>query len=116
TDAVETGKRAAQSAVDLLTRGMQGDVSGKILQILGDPADSWSSEVQVGFERGIRKRLPSIDILSVPAMSWDPDNARLIVSEQLREEEDALKLIFRTRCRAFGRGCAEPEGKKEEEG
>jgi ribose transport system substrate-binding protein len=94
TDAVETGKRAAQSAVDLLTKqGVQGDVSGKILQILGDPADNWSRDVQVGFEKGIRKSLPSIDILSLPAMKWDPDNARLSAYEQLKDNND-LKLIF----------------------
>jgi ribose transport system substrate-binding protein len=93
----ETGKTAAQRALDLLVkRGAQRDTRGKILQILGDPADSWSSDIQSSFEREIGSNLPKIDIVPIPTVNWDPDNVRSRVNQELATDRDDhdLKLIF----------------------
>ncbi len=60
---VEIGRVAAGEAVRLLTE-RNGGPTGKVLQILGDPGDNYTLDIQQGFEevmarRGARRRRSS---------------------------------------------------------
>jgi len=91
TDAEKTGEQAAESAVALLKEMVGG--KGQILQILGDPADNWARSVQIGFERKLAETAPEVEVISKPAMNWDPNNARKVAGEQLTSNQD-IKIVF----------------------
>jgi ABC-type sugar transport system substrate-binding protein len=76
-----------------LTSVEDGDRGGKILQILGDPVDQWSSGVQIGFERTVANRASKVEVISRPAMQWDPAKARKIARDELKSNKD-IKVVF----------------------
>jgi ABC-type xylose transport system substrate-binding protein len=91
----QTGTLAASKVLDLLQARYKKKM-GTILEIVGDPADSHSTDFQKGFETIIarekqRKRnaglQPNADVeseiklISKPAIDWDPGNALNIVKE-----------------------------------
>jgi ABC-type xylose transport system substrate-binding protein len=91
----QTGTLAASKVLDLLQARYKKKM-GTILEIVGDPADSHSTDFQKGFETIIarekqRKRNASlqpnadveseIKLISKPAIDWDPGNALNIVKE-----------------------------------
>ena len=69
-----------------------GAVKGKILQVLGDPADPYTLDIQKGFEERM-KEFPDAQIISLPAMQWEASNAGTIVADQLIANPD-IDLIF----------------------
>jgi ribose transport system substrate-binding protein len=79
----QTGTLAAKEAVQLLeTKYESKHVT--ILEIVGDPADSHSTEFQKGFESVIEDAKSGgadIELISRPAMKWDPTNALKIFKE-----------------------------------
>ena len=88
---VEIGYVAAGEIQRLLTE-RNGSVKGKILQVLGDPADPYSLDIQKGFEEKM-KAYPDAQIISLPAMQWDAANAGTIVNDQIVANPD-IDLIF----------------------
>lgn len=88
---VEIGYVAAGVVEDLLTK-KNGSVKGKVLQVLGDPGDPYTLDIQKGFEEKMAA-FPDVKIISVPAMAWAADAAGTIVNDQLLANPD-IDLIF----------------------
>lgn len=88
---VEIGQVAAGEIQRLLTE-RKGSVKGKILQVLGDPADPYTLDIQKGFEDKM-KAFPEAQIITLPAMQWEASNAGTIVSDQIVANPD-IDLIF----------------------
>jgi len=88
---VEIGYLAAAETQKLLA-AKKGSVKGKILQVLGDPGDPYTLDIQKGFEEKM-KAFPDAKIISLPAMQWEASNAGTIVSDQMQANPD-IDLIF----------------------
>jgi ribose transport system substrate-binding protein len=88
---IEIGHVAADQAQKLLTE-KNGAVKGKILQVLGDPGDPYTLDIQKGFEEKMKAH-PDVTIISLPAMQWEASNAGTIVADQLVANPD-IDLIF----------------------
>ena len=88
---VEIGYVAA-GEIQRLLKEKNGSVKGKILQVLGDPADPYTLDIQKGFEERM-KAFPDAQIISLPAMQWEASNAGTIVADQLIANPD-IDLIF----------------------
>ena len=88
---VEIGHVAAGEIQRLLTE-KNGSVSGKVLQVLGDPGDPYTLDIQKGFEE-LMAAYPDVEIITKPAMMWEASNAGSIVSDQMLVNPD-IDLIF----------------------
>jgi ribose transport system substrate-binding protein len=88
---VEIGHIAA-AEIQRLLKEKKGDVKGKVLQVLGDPADPYTLDIQKGFEERM-KEFSGVQIISLPAMQWEASNAGTIVADQLVANPD-IDLIF----------------------
>lgn len=88
---IEIGQVAA-GEIQRLLKEKNGAVKGKVLQVLGDPADPYSLDIQKGFEDKM-KEFPGVQIISLPAMQWEASNAGTIVSDQMVANPD-IDLIF----------------------
>ena len=88
---VEIGYVAA-GEIQRLLKEKNGEVKGKIPQVLGDPADPYTLDIQKGFEEKM-KEFAGVQIISLPAMQWEASNAGTIVSDQLVANPD-IDLIF----------------------
>ncbi len=88
---IEIGQVAA-GEIQRLLKEKNGEVKGKILQVLGDPADPYSLDIQKGFEEKM-KEFAGVQIISLPAMAWEASNAGTIVSDQIVANPD-IDLIF----------------------
>ena len=72
---IEIGQLAAAKVIELLT-AKYGSPKGKMLQILGDPGDNYTLDIQKGFEEVMAKEAPDVEIISKAAMLWEPDQRR----------------------------------------
>jgi ribose transport system substrate-binding protein len=88
---VEIGYIAAAETERLL-KAKNGSVKGKVLQVLGDPADPYTLDIQKGFEEKM-KAFPEVTIISKPAMAWEASNAGTIVADAMVANPD-IELIF----------------------
>jgi ribose transport system substrate-binding protein len=88
---VEIGHVAADE-IQRLLKEKNGAVKGKVLQVLGDPGDPYTLDIQKGFEEKM-KAFPDVTIISKPAMQWEASNAGSIVADQLVATPD-IDLIF----------------------
>jgi ribose transport system substrate-binding protein len=88
---VEIGYVAAAEAERLL-KEKYGSVKGKVLQILGDPGDPYTLDIQKGFEEKMAA-FPDVTIITQPAMQWEATNAGNIAQDQLLTNPD-IDLIF----------------------
>lgn len=88
---VEIGHVAA-GEIQRLLKEKKGEVKGKILQVLGDPADPYTLDIQKGFEERMAE-FKDVQIISLPAMQWEASNAGTIVSDQMVANPD-IDLIF----------------------
>jgi ribose transport system substrate-binding protein len=88
---VEIGHTAAKEITRLLTE-KNGAAKGKVLQILGDPTDPYTLDIQQGFEERMKDK-PDVQIISQPAMGWAADAAGNIASDRLLTDPD-MDLIF----------------------
>ena len=88
---VEIGHVAA-GEIQRLLKEKKGDVKGKILQVLGDPSDPYTLDIQKGFEEKMAE-FKDVQIISLPAMQWEASNAGTIVADQLVANPD-IDLIF----------------------
>ena len=88
---VEIGYIAADETVRLLTE-KHGSVKGKVLQILGDPGDPYTLDIQKGFEEKMAAH-PDVTIITQAAMQWAADARRQHRSDRLLTDPD-IDLIF----------------------
>jgi ribose transport system substrate-binding protein len=88
---VEIGEIAAAEISRLLNE-KHGSMKGKVLQILGDPGDPYTLDIQKGFE-GKMKAHPDVTIITHAAMQWEANNAGNIAQDQLLTNPD-IDLIF----------------------
>jgi ribose transport system substrate-binding protein len=88
---VEIGYVAA-AEIQRLLKEKNGEVKGKILQVLGDPSDPYTLDIQKGFEEKM-KEFSGVEIISLPAMGWAADVAGTIVNDQLVANPD-IELVF----------------------
>jgi ribose transport system substrate-binding protein len=88
---IEIGQVAAGEIQRLLTE-KNGSVKGKVLQVLGDPGDPYTLDIQKGFE-DLMAAYPDVEIISLPAMQWEASNAGSIVADQLLANPD-IDLVF----------------------
>jgi ribose transport system substrate-binding protein len=89
---VEIGRVAGGEAVRLLTE-RNGGPEGKVLQILGDPGDNYTLDIQQGFEEVMAAEAPEVEIVTKAAMQWEAENAGAILEDQLLVNPD-IDLIF----------------------
>src|SRR3954453_4605803 len=108
---VEIGYVAAEQAQKLLT-ARNGSVKGKILQVLGDPGDPYTLDIQKGFEEKM-KAFPDVKIISLPAMQWEASNAGTIVSDQMVANPDIhLVFVHAAHLAVAAQAALEAKGKK----
>jgi ribose transport system substrate-binding protein len=89
---VEIGQIAAGEAIRLLSE-RHGSPSGKVLQILGDPGDNYTLDIQKGFEERMVAEGSEVEIITNAAMQWEAENAGTILEDQLLIHPD-IDLIF----------------------
>ena len=88
---VEMGHIAGDEAIRLLTE-KNGSPKGKVLQILGDPGDPYTLDIQKGFDEKMAAH-PEITVITQAAMLWEATNAGNIAQDQLLTNPD-IDLIF----------------------
>lgn len=88
---IEIGNIAATGIQSLLTE-RYGSVQGKVLQILGDPGDPYTLDIQKGFEDWMSS-YGDVTIITKPAMQWEASNAGDIAENQLAINSD-IDVIF----------------------
>lgn len=88
---VEIGQIAAAEIARLLSE-RYGAAKGKVLQILGDPGDPYTLDIQKGFEEKMKAN-PDVNIITKAAMQWEASNAGDIAENQLLVNPD-IDLIF----------------------
>lgn len=88
---IEIGEVAAGEISRLLSE-RHGSVKGKVLQILGDPGDSYTLDIQKGFEDKMAAH-GDVEIITKAAMQWEASNAGDIAENQLLVNKD-IDLIF----------------------
>ncbi|UCH24551.1 MAG: sugar ABC transporter substrate-binding protein [Trueperaceae bacterium] len=88
---VQIGVIAAGEIARLLEE-RNGSPQGKVLQILGDPGDSYTLDIQQGFEATIAQ-YPDVELITNAALQWEATNAADIAEQQLLVNPD-VDLIF----------------------
>jgi ribose transport system substrate-binding protein len=89
---VAIGKLSAEEAVKLLT-AKNGSAKGKILSIMGDPGDTYTLDIEQGFEE-VMKKYPDIQVIPKPSKDWEATNAANTVEDQLLVNADMDMLFF----------------------
>jgi ribose transport system substrate-binding protein len=89
---VEIGRLSAEQAIRLLTE-RYGSAKGKLLQILGDPGDNYTLDIQKGFEEVMAAKAPDVQLITHAALQWEPTNAAKIADDQLTVNPD-IDLIY----------------------
>lgn len=87
----QMGVNSAHEIVNLLQK-KNGEVRGSILDIMGDPGDSYTILIEQGF-RDIMKDYPDVKIETKIALAWDPVNAGNIADDYLLANPE-VDLIF----------------------
>jgi ribose transport system substrate-binding protein len=108
---VQIGVIAAGEIARLL-KERNGTVKGKVLQILGDPGDSYTLDIQQGFESTIAKH-SEVELITKAAMQWEASNAADIAEQQVLVNPD-IDIIFSHAAHLSGsvQAVLEAQGKK----
>jgi len=88
---VDIGRISGREIVRLLTE-KNGSASGKVLQILGDPGDNYTLDIQIGAEE-VFAEYPDIEVITDAALNWEASNAADIAENTLLTDSD-IDLIF----------------------
>ena len=89
---VEIGRLSADQVIRLLT-DRYGSAKGKVLQILGDPGDNYTLDIQKGFEEVMAAQAPDVQLITNAALQWEPTNAAKIAEDQLLVHPD-IDVIY----------------------
>ena len=84
--------RIAEREIKRLLEEKNGSASGKVLQILGDPGDNYSLDIQIGFEEIVAMH-PGIEVITDAALNWEASNAADIAENEILANPD-IDLIF----------------------
>ena len=87
---IKIGQMAADEVAKAL-KEKNGSEKGTVLELLGDPGDSYSVLIDQGFSEAI-KQYPDIQVIVKPTPAWDVTTSASIVDDQLtaNPEIDAL--------------------------
>jgi ribose transport system substrate-binding protein len=88
---VDIGRISGREIVRLLTE-RHGSAKGTVLQILGDPGDNYTLDIQIGFEEVMADN-PDIDVITDAALNWEASNAADIADNELLANP-GIDLIF----------------------
>ena len=88
---VDIGRIAGREIARLLEEE-NGSASGLVLQILGDPGDNYTLDIQVGFEE-VMADYPDIEVITDAALNWEASNAADIAESELLANPE-IDLIF----------------------
>lgn len=88
---VDIGRIAGREIIRLLEE-KNGSASGTVLQILGDPGDNYTLDIQIGFEEVVAES-PDIEVITDAALNWEASNAADIAENELLANPD-IDLIF----------------------
>jgi ribose transport system substrate-binding protein len=91
-DAEAIGQMAARKSIELLRALPDKSSKKRLLQIVGDPGDSYSLRVLQGFRAAMRN-YKNIEVITMPAMEWEPANARKVAEEQQKLNPN-IDVIF----------------------
>ncbi len=88
---VDIGRISGREIKRLLEE-RSGSPRGKVLQILGDPGDNYTLDIQIGFEE-VMKDYPNIELITDAAINWEASNAADIAENEVLANPD-IDLIF----------------------
>ncbi|RWB75882.1 MAG: sugar ABC transporter substrate-binding protein [Mesorhizobium sp.] len=88
---LEIGRIAGDETIRLL-KERKGAIKGKVLQIMGDPGDSYSISLGKGFAEKMTAH-PEISVITKPTPQWEPTTAGSTAQDQLLANPD-IDLIF----------------------
>jgi len=88
---VEMGVAAAGVVKSLLEQ-RNGAVEGKVLQVLGDPGDNYTLDIQKGFDETIAAD-SGVEVVTKATPLWEPGNAADIIEDQILVNPD-IDVIF----------------------
>lgn len=83
----------AAGEIARLLKKKHGEVKGTILDIMGDPGDSYTVLIEEGFQDTMKKQHPNVKIATKIADGWDATNAADIADDYLVAKPDT-DLIF----------------------
>jgi ribose transport system substrate-binding protein len=89
---IEIGRLAGAAAVELLQGRHGKPTRGSVLQILGDPGDSYTLEIQKGFDEVLELH-PQVEVTTKAAMQWEATHAGDIAEDHLLVKPET-DLIF----------------------
>jgi ribose transport system substrate-binding protein len=89
---VEIGRTAARETIRLLEE-RHGAIEGTVLQILGDPGDNYTLDIQQGFEEVMAAEAADVEIITKAAMQWEATNAGRIFDDQMLVNPE-IDLVF----------------------
>jgi ribose transport system substrate-binding protein len=89
---VEIGRLSAEQAAKLLAAKYGGTPKGKILSVMGDSGDSYTLDIEKGFEE-VMAKYPDVKIIAKPSKDWEPTNAANTVQDQLLVNPD-IDMLF----------------------
>jgi ribose transport system substrate-binding protein len=92
SDAESIGRLGASKVIEILQAARNDQIHKTILQIVGDPGDSYSLRVLQGFRTAL-KDYNNARVITVPAIGWEPANARKATEEILKTTPN-IDLIF----------------------
>jgi ribose transport system substrate-binding protein len=88
---IKMGQMGAAETVRLLTE-KNGSAKGTVLQLMGDPGDTYSVTIDQGFSEAM-KAYPDITVVTKPTPGWEVTTSASIVDDQLTANEN-IDLIF----------------------
>ena len=108
---VQIGVISAGEIIRML-KERNGAVKGTVLQVLGDPGDSYTLDIQQGFEATIASQ-KDVKVITKAAMQWEASNAADIVEQQILVNPD-IDVIFAHAAHLSGaiQAVLEANGKK----
>ena len=83
---------AAAGEVKRLLEARNGSAAGKVLQVLGDPGDNYTLDIQKGFDETIAGE-SGVEVVTKATLQWEPANAADIVEDQILVNPD-IDVIF----------------------
>lgn len=108
---LDIGRIAAEQTIQLLKQ-RKGSPKGKVLQIMGDPGDSYSQSLGKGFAEKMAEA-PDAKIITKPTPQWEPTTAASTARDQLQANPDIDVIFYHSGYLASAVvGALEASGKK----
>jgi ABC-type sugar transport system substrate-binding protein len=92
SDAESIGRLGASKVIEILQVGPNDSLHKTILQIVGDPGDSYSLRVLQGFRTAF-KDYKNIEVITVATIGWEPANAYK-AAEEILKTNPKIDMIY----------------------